>query len=137
MHEDVKRFSVKFIETTGRWADIEVFNEDDAWEFMKDLLVDYVKTGRRLTDGQITVLRNLGAAMSMKPGSHLRIYVPALERSFGPTPMSDEDLNLLARYLYDQVNGGGDFEPHKKAPVTLQSGLPGERPGVPSKRRIF
>src|SRR6476619_3972088 len=127
MEEDVKKFSVKFIETTGRWADIELFNEDDAWEFMKDLLNEYGRAKAKLSDGQIIVLRNLGAALSMRPGSPLRGYIPALIRNFGPTPMEMADLELLVRYIYAQVNGGGDFEPAKRPPVVLNAGLPGER----------
>ena len=135
MEDDVKKFSVKFIETTGRWADLELFNEEDAWAFMQDLLNDYARPRAKLSDGQIIVLRNLGAALSMKPGSPLHGYVPALVRNFGPSPMSDGDLQELVRWVYAQVNGGGDFEPARKPPVTLQSGLPGEKPGVPPKGR--
>jgi hypothetical protein len=124
MEEDVKKFSVKFIETTGRWADIELFNEEDAWAFMGDLLNDYVRSGQKLNDGQIMVLRNLGAALSMKPGSPLHGYIPALVRNFGASPMSDADLNELVRWVYAQVNGGGAFEPAKKAPVALHAAPP-------------
>lgn len=135
MEDDVKKFSVKFIETTGRWADLELFNEDDAWSFMQDLLNDYARARNKLSDGQIIVLRNLGAALSMKPGSPLHGYIPALVRNFGPSPMSDADLKALVLWVFEQVNGGGDFEPARKPPVTLQSGLPGEKPGIPPKRR--
>lgn len=124
MEDDVKRFSVKFIETTGRWADIELFNEEDAWVFMGDLLNDYVRSGQKLNDGQIIVLRNLGAALSMKPGSPLHGYIPALVRNFGPSPMGDADLNELVRWVYAQVNGGGAFEPAKKPPVALNAAPP-------------
>lgn len=135
MEDDVKAFSVKFIETTGRWADIELFNEDDAWAFMQDLLNDYARARSKLSDGQIIVLRNLGAALSMRPGSPLHGYIPALVRNFGPSPMSDADLAELVRWVYDQVNGGGDFEPARKAPVALRAGLPGEKPGRPPPKR--
>lgn len=135
MDDDVKMHAVKFIETTGRWADIELFNEDDAWEFMKDLLNEYARAKSKLSDGQIIILRNLGVALSMRPGSPLGGYIPALVRNFGPSPMSDEELAELVRWVYTQVNGGGDFEPARKPPVTLTSGLPGERLGVPPKRR--
>lgn len=133
MEDDVKKFAVKFIETTGRWADLELFNEDDAWAFMGDLLNDYARARQKLSDGQIIVLRNLGAALSMKPGSPMHGYVPALVRNFGPSPMSDADLNELVRWVYFQVNGSGDFEPARKAMVTLSAGLPGEKPGQPPK----
>ncbi|MBL8956827.1 MAG: hypothetical protein JNK82_39000 [Myxococcaceae bacterium] len=136
MDDDVKKFSVKFIETTGRYADYDLFNEDDAWEFLRDLLNEYARAKtRRLTDGQVSILRNLGVALSMRPGSPLSGYIPALVRNFGPSPMSDADLQEVVRWVYMQVNAGGDFEPARKAPVTLSAGLPGERPGVPPKRR--
>ena len=135
MEDDVKKLSVKFIETTGRWADAELFNEDDAWEFMKDLLDEYARAKSRLNDGQVTILRSLGVALSMRPGSPLTGYIPALVRNFGPSPMAEPDLHELVRWVYMQVNAGGDFEPARKAPVTLSAGLPGERPGVPPKRR--
>lgn len=127
MEDDVKRFSVKFIETTGRWADLELFNEEDAWAFMNDLLNDYVRAKQKLSDGQIISLRNLGAALSMKPGSSLGGYIPALVRNFGPSPMPDADLNELVRWVYAQVNGGGDFEPARKPPVSLIAGPPVRR----------
>jgi hypothetical protein len=135
MEDDVKKWAVKFIETTGRWADLELFNEEDAWEFMKDLLNDYARPRGKLSDGQIICLRNLGAALSVKPGSPLGAYAPALQRNFGPSPMSDVELRELTLWVYNQVNGGGDFEPARKSPVTLQAGLPGERSGRPPKRR--
>jgi len=135
MDDDVKKHSVKFIETTGRWADAELFNEDDAWEFMKDLLNEYARARSRLSDGQIIILRSLGVALSMRPGSPLSGYIPALVRNFGPSPMSDEDLQELVRWVYMQVNAGGDFEPARKPPVTLSAGPPGERPGMPKKPR--
>lgn len=127
MEDDVKKFSVKFIETTGRWADLELFNEEDAWAFMTDLLNDHVRAGQKLSDGQIISLRNLGAALSMKPGSALSGYIPALVRNFGPSPMPDADLQQLVRWVYSQVNGGGDFEPARKPPVSLHAGPPVRR----------
>ena len=127
MEDDVKKFSVKFIETTGRWADFELFNDEDAWAFMGDLLRDHVRSGQKLSDGQIMVLRNLGAALSMKPGSPLHGYIPALVRNFGPSPMSDEDLSELVRWVYAQVNGGGSFEAARKPPVALNAGFPARR----------
>jgi hypothetical protein len=133
MEDDVKKFSVKFIETTGRWADLELFNEDDAWEFMKDLLNEYARSRAKLSDGQIIVLRNLGAALSMKPGSPLHGYIPALVRNFGPSPMPDADLQELVQWVYSQVNGG--FEAARKPPVALSADAPGGRPGQRRRRR--
>ena len=135
MDEDVKSFSVKFIETTGRWADLELFNEEDAWAFIGDLLTDFAQPRTKLSDGQIIVLRNLGAALGMRPGSSLAGYSPALERNFGPSPMSAADVRTVVLWVYEQVNGGGDFEPAKRPPVALTVGEVGERYGVPRKRR--
>src|SRR2546430_7993543 len=135
MDEDVKKFAVKFIESTGRWADIELFNEDDAWEFMKDLLNDYARSKSNLSDGQAIVLRNLGAALGVKPGSPIGSYFGALTRAFGPSPMDEAELKEVAMWVHTQLNGGGGFEPARKPPVALQAGPVGSRPGRPPRRR--
>jgi hypothetical protein len=49
--------------------------------------------------------------------------------------MNDVELKELAMWVYVQLNGGGGFEPARKAPVSLHAGPPGERPGRPPRRR--
>jgi hypothetical protein len=122
MQEDVKSFAMKFIQSTGGEADPDIFEENEVWTFMSEFLDKFARTKASLSDGQIMVLRNLGAAMGLKPGSPLAHYAPALIRNFGPSPLQDEDLKLLTRYLHIQVNGGGDFESARKPPVALRPG---------------
>jgi hypothetical protein len=127
MSEQVKKIAVKFVETTGRWADIELFTEEDAWDFMRELLNDYARPRGRLSDGQIIIMRDLGAALGIKPGSPLRFYAPGLVRAFGATPLSDEEMTTLTQWVYAQVNAGGDFEPARKPPVALNASSVGDR----------
>ena len=134
MDEDVKKCAVRFIESTGRWADAEIFSEEDAWAFIQDLINDYARPQARLLDGQIIALRNLGAAMGMKPGTPLSTYANAVTRNFGQGEIPPQDMVILTRYLHEQVNGGGDFQPARRPPVVLDGALPGEHWGKPKKR---
>src|SRR5439155_9670883 len=122
--------AVRFIETTGRWADVDLFSEEDAWVFLQELLDEFARRNGKLSDGQIIALRNLGAAMGMRPGTPLSTYPGAVERNFGPGPMGAADFSILIRWLHAQVNGGGDFEPARRPPVSIDgSMLPGEKRG--------
>jgi hypothetical protein len=134
MDEDVKKHAVRFIEATGRWADAEIFSEEDAWAFLSDLLNEYARPNVKLSDGQIVAMRNLGAAMGMKPGTPLSTYANAVVRNFGEGNMAPEDKALLLRWLHMQVNGGGDFQPARRPPVVLDNAPPGEHWGKPKKR---
>jgi hypothetical protein len=134
MDEKVKKSAVRFIESTGRWADADIFAEDDAWEFMRELCGDARKF-MRLNDGQLMSLRNLGAALGMRPGLPISGYIPALTRAFGESPLTDEEMRTLVRYTFGQVNGGGDFEPAQRPRVSLSPALPGERWGTQKKQR--
>jgi hypothetical protein len=134
MQDDVKMHAVRFIEATGRWADAEIFSEDDAWMFLEELLNEYARPNAKLSDGQIIALRNLGAAMGMRPGTPLSTYPGAVARNFGEGPMSSPDVQILCRWLHAQVNGGGDFEPARRPAVSIDaSALPGEKRGGPKR----
>jgi hypothetical protein len=128
MDDDVKRAMVKFIESTGRWADFDLFSEEDAWEFVKEIVSEYARPNVKLSDGQVIILRNLGVALGMKPGSTLAGYASALVRNFGPLQISEADLKIMTMYFYTQVNGGGAFETARRPPVMLQPGAPGNHP---------
>jgi hypothetical protein len=80
-----------------------------------------------MSDGQLIVLRNLGAALGIRPGSPLRGYGPALKRALGQGSMSDADIHELTRYIYGQINGGSDFEPKKRPTLSLKPVDVGER----------
>ena len=99
MEEDVKKWSVKFIETTGRWADLDLFNEDDAWAFMGDLLNDYARARAKLSDGQIVCLRNLGAhcfdLFLLLTGEEARVTAAQLSRRVHGQPVEDYASVLL------------------------------------------
>ena len=133
MDEDIKKHAVNFIESTGRWADADLFSEEDAWAFMEELRDEYAKSFVSLNDGQLMMLRNLGGALGMRPGLPLGGYGPALKRAFGPGPMSDQDLLIVTRYIYGQVNGGADFEAPRRPKVALGHVQVGERWGTPKK----
>ncbi len=128
--------AVRFIETTGRWADAESFSGEEAWAFIQELHDDFAKPFVALSDGQLMALRNLGAALGMRPGLPLGGYGPALKRAFGEGPMGAAELLTTVRYIYGQVNGGSDFEPMKRPKVSLQPREPGERWGGPPKKAL-
>ena len=112
MDDDVKKHSVKFIETTGRWADIELFNEDDAWEFMKDLLNDDFLNQHGRPDVVITDPPRNGmhedvCKMLLKAAPQKIVYV-----SCNPATQA-RDLKILAE-KYDLV----DIQPVDMFPHT-------------------
>ena len=134
MDDDLKMHCCRFIELMGRWADPDLFTEEDAWAFIEELRDEWARDFVPLSDGQLMALRNLGASLGMKPGTPLAYYGSAVKRAFGRGPMSDADLAIVTRYMYGQVNGGGDFEPARRPKVTLSVPPVGERAHEVKKR---
>src|SRR3954469_3708361 len=104
MDDDLKMHCCRFIELMGRWADPELFTEEDAWAFIEELRDEWARPFVPLSDGQLMALRNMGAALGMRPGLPLGYYNSAVKRGFGAGPISDADLSIVTRYMYGQVN---------------------------------
>jgi hypothetical protein len=101
------RAAIRFITALDYGVDAESFGDADAWSFMQDLVNEFASQGKGLNQVQLVALRNFGIGISMRPGSSLGGYKPALEAAFGPCQMSAEDFDTLVRWAHAQVNGGG------------------------------
>ena len=99
--------AIQLITALDYGVDAESFGDADAWSFMQDLVNEFASRGKGLNQAQLVALRNFGIGISMRPGSPLGGYKPALEAAFGPSQLSPEDFDALVKWAHAQVNGGG------------------------------
>ncbi len=109
MDDKVKALVVRLVDTVGQTADLEWFTDDDAWAFLLDLL-QLEKDGKRLSQGSVQVLLDLGLAIGLKPGAPEGAFLPAMEQQFGPCPHPPETVVELVRFVRREVNGSFDDE---------------------------
>ena len=86
-------------------------SSDQVWAYMPRLL-EYGEQKRPLQRLCLTMLGELSLAVGLKAGAPTPDVMVAMERTFGYCPFGREDLQLIARYLWEQRNG--EFVPQGK-----------------------
>ena len=119
MDEHAQRAAVRFIVSLDRSVDADSFSDDDAWAFMQDLVDEYARDRKNLSQPQAAALRDFGHTIGIRPGGPLHSYGPCLEGALGPCPMPRDDFDLLLSWAHAQVNADFTMKPVDK--VTLDA----------------
>lgn len=94
----------RFVQALGRSAEPEYFSDSDAWATVEEL-ASMAKKGQGLRAGALGALQNLGSALGLRPGAPSSRYLHALERYFGPCPLSPGEQVEVIGYVHQQMNG--------------------------------
>lgn len=93
-------------------APLEPFDgPEQVWDYMPRLL-EFAQEKRPLPPLCLTLLGELSLAVGLRAGAPPQDVAGAIERTFGYCPMEREELQLIARYVWEQRNGS--FTPHGK-----------------------
>lgn len=104
MDDPFKSLCVRLIQSMGHAVDADWFCEDDAWAFVGEL-VQVAREGKPVSAATQAILLDFGSTMGLKPGAPEGHFRAALEAQLGPSPVDEQTLVELVRFVRAQANG--------------------------------